>query len=135
MSIDLCGVFSNRPDAYGLTRARDAGIETQCIEHGRYETREKFDQAVAEALAPWEPELLVLAGFMRILTPYLVKRFDHRILNIHPALLPKYGGKGMYGMNVHRAVQAAGDRLQRRVSGCRWQPRCQSRCVAGAAGH
>ena len=104
MSIDLCGVFSNRPDAYGLARARNAGIDTRCIEHGRYETREHFDRAVAEALAPWEPDLLVLAGFMRILSPWFVQHYAGRILNIHPALLPLYPG-----LNTHERVLAAGD--------------------------
>ena len=104
ISIDLCGVFSNRPDAYGLTRARDAGIETQCIEHGHFDTREQFDRAVAAALAPWEPDLLVLAGFMRILSPWFVQHYAGRILNIHPALLPRYPG-----LNTHERVLEAGD--------------------------
>ena len=104
MSIDLCGVFSNRPDAYGLTRAREAGIDTLCIEHGRFDSRERFDRAVAEALSAWEPELLVLAGFMRILSPWFVQHYAGRILNIHPALLPRYPG-----LNTHQRVLAAGD--------------------------
>ena len=104
MSIELCGVLSNRPDAYGLTRARDAGIETLCIEHGGYATRQHFDRAVAEALAAWEPELIVLAGFMRILSPWFVEHYAGRILNIHPALLPLYPG-----LNTHRRVLEAGD--------------------------
>jgi phosphoribosylglycinamide formyltransferase-1 len=104
VSIDLCGVFSNRPDAYGLTRARDAGIDTRCIEHGDFDTREQFDRAVAVALAPWNPELIVLAGFMRILSPWFVQHYRGRILNIHPALLPRYPG-----LNTHARVLEAGD--------------------------
>ena len=104
MSITLCGVFSNRPDAYGLARARNAGIDTLCIEHGQYDTREQFDRAVAGALAPWQPDLLVLAGFMRILSPWFVQRYAGRILNIHPALLPLYPG-----LDTHERVLAAGD--------------------------
>jgi phosphoribosylglycinamide formyltransferase-1 len=104
MSIELCGVFSNRPDAYGLERAREAGIETLCIEHGQYATREQFDQAVAAALAPWKPDLLVLAGFMRILSPWFVQHYAGRILNIHPALLPLYPG-----LDTHERVLEAGD--------------------------
>ena len=104
LSFELCGVFSNRPDAYGLARARDAGIDTLCIEHGRYATREQFDQAVAAALAPWQPDLLILAGFMRILSPWFVQHYSGRILNIHPALLPLYPG-----LNTHERVLAAGD--------------------------
>jgi phosphoribosylglycinamide formyltransferase-1 len=104
MSIELCGVFSNRPDAYGLTRAREAGIDTLCIEHGAYETREQFDRAVAAALGRWQPDLLVLAGFMRILSPWFVQHYTGRILNIHPALLPLYPG-----LNTHARVLEAGD--------------------------
>ena len=105
MSIDLRGVFSNRPDAYGLTRAREAGIATLCIEHGRFDSRERFDRAVADALAAWEPELLVLAGFMRILSPWFVQQYSGRILNIHPALLPLYPG-----LDTHARVLDSGDR-------------------------
>ena len=104
MSIELCGVFSNRPDAYGLTRAKEAGIDTRCIEHGDFDTREQFDRAVADARAPWEPDLIVLAGFMRILSPWFVQHFAGRILNIHPALLPLYPG-----LNTHQRVLDAGD--------------------------
>jgi phosphoribosylglycinamide formyltransferase-1 len=104
MSIELCGVFSNRPDAYGLERAREAGIKTLCIEHGQYATREQFDQAVAAALAPWKPDLLVLAGFMRILSPWFVQHYAGRILNIHPALLPLYPG-----LDTHERALEAGD--------------------------
>jgi len=104
VAVEPVVVFSNRPDAYGLTRARDAGIDTLCIEHGRYQTREAFDRAIAAALEPWQPQLLVLAGFMRILSPWFVRRHAGRILNIHPALLPRYPG-----LDTHARVLAAGD--------------------------
>ncbi len=104
ISLDLSVVFSNRPDAYGLTRARDAGIDTACIEHGDYESREQFDRAVAAELDNWQPELLILAGFMRILSPWFVDHYEGRILNIHPALLPLYPG-----LNTHQRVLDAGD--------------------------
>jgi len=104
VAVEPVVVFSNRPDAYGLTRARDAGIDTLCIEHGRYKTREAFDRALAAALDPWQPQLLVLAGFMRILSPWFVRRHAGRILNIHPALLPRYPG-----LDTHARVLAAGD--------------------------
>jgi len=103
-SLDLSVVFSNRPDAYGLTRAGEAGIDTACIEHGDYESREQFDQAVAAKLDQWQPQLLILAGFMRILSPWLVNHYEGRILNIHPALLPRYPG-----LNTHQRVLDAGD--------------------------
>ena len=103
-SLELSVVFSNRPDAFGLTRAREAGIETTCIQHGNYESRELFDMAVATELDKHRPELLILAGFMRILSPWFVNHYEGRILNIHPALLPLYPG-----LNTHRRVLDAGD--------------------------
>lgn len=104
LDLDLCIVFSNRPDAYGLERARKAGIPTECIEHGRFQRREMFDRAVAGVLDAYEPELIILAGFMRILSPWFVDHYEGRILNIHPALLPKYPG-----LDTHQRVLDAGD--------------------------
>jgi phosphoribosylglycinamide formyltransferase-1 len=104
ISLELCLVFSNRPDAFGLTRAVDAGIPKACIEHGKFQDRESFDQAVAAKLEEYEPDLLVLAGFMRILSPWFVNRFEGRILNIHPALLPAYPG-----LDTHQRVLDAGE--------------------------
>jgi len=104
LALDLCVVFSNRPDAYGLVRAKKAGISTACIEHGNYPDRESFDHAVIEELDRRQPELLILAGFMRILSPDFVKHYEGRILNIHPALLPKYPG-----LDTHQRVLDAGD--------------------------
>ena len=104
LELDLCVVFSNKPDAYGLQRAEKAGIPTSCVEHGEYPDRESFDRAVIERLEPFKPELLILAGFMRILSPGFVRHYEGRILNIHPALLPKYPG-----LNTHQRVLDAGD--------------------------
>jgi phosphoribosylglycinamide formyltransferase-1 len=81
-----------------------AGIDTLCIEHGDFESREAFDQAVAAELDNWQPQLLILAGFMRILSPWLVQHYEGRILNIHPALLPLYPG-----LDTHQRVLDAGD--------------------------
>ena len=105
LDLELSVVFSNRPDAYGLVRARDAGIPTACIEHGEFADRRAFDRAVAAKLDEWRPNLLVLAGFMRILSPAFVTHYAGRILNIHPALLPAYPG-----LNTHQRVLDAGDR-------------------------
>ncbi len=104
LDLELSIVFSNRPDAYGLERAARAGIPTACIEHGQFEDRESFDRAVAAELDAVQPELIVLAGFMRILSPWFVEHFEGRILNIHPALLPKYPG-----LNTHQRALDAGD--------------------------
>jgi len=104
IDLDLSVVFSNKPDAYGLIRAENAGIATACIEHGDYPDREEFDRAVAARLDDWHPELLILAGFMRILSPWFVAHYEGRILNIHPALLPAYPG-----LDTHQRVLDAGD--------------------------
>ncbi|RZV37645.1 MAG: phosphoribosylglycinamide formyltransferase [Chromatiales bacterium] len=104
LDLDLCVVFSNKPDAYGLQRAAKAGIPTICIEHGDFESREAFDRAVIAELDRFEPELLVLAGFMRILSSGFVEHYEGKILNIHPALLPKYPG-----LDTHQRALDAGD--------------------------
>jgi phosphoribosylglycinamide formyltransferase-1 len=104
IDLDLAVVFSNRPDAYGLQRAKQAGIATVCIEHAEYGDREQFDRAVAARLDEWQPELLVLAGFMRILSPWFVENYEGSILNIHPALLPAYPG-----LDTHQRVLDAGE--------------------------
>jgi phosphoribosylglycinamide formyltransferase-1 len=104
LDLDLCVVFSNRPDAFGLERAKKAGIPTACIRHSNYPDRESFDRAVIEELDQFNPDLLILAGFMRILSPMFVDHYEGRILNIHPALLPKYPG-----LNTHQRALDAGD--------------------------
>jgi phosphoribosylglycinamide formyltransferase-1 len=104
VELDLVVVFSNRPDAYGLERAKDAGIATACVEHGDYGDRESFDRAVAAKLDEYRPELLILAGFMRILSPWFVGHYAGRVLNIHPALLPAYPG-----LDTHQRVLDAGE--------------------------
>ncbi len=101
-SIEL--VLSNRADAYGLERARAAGIPTAVISHRDFDSREAFDRAVAERLDEAGVTLVVLAGFMRILSPWFVQRYLGRLLNVHPALLPLYPG-----LDTHRRVLAAGD--------------------------
>jgi len=98
--IDL--VLSNEPDAYGLRRAEQAGIRTTVVCHRDYADRSSFEDAVHDALLSGNPDLICLAGFMRILSPPFVNRWRHRILNIHPSLLPAFKG-----MNTHaRALEA-----------------------------
>ena len=106
-------VISNTPDAFALERARLCGVPAMVVDH-RGRSREAFEAALAAALEPYQPDLLCLAGFLRILSPAFVARYCHRILNTHPALLPAFGGKGMYGERVHQAVLDAGVA----VSGC-----------------
>ena len=104
LDADICVVFSNKPDAYGLTRARDAGIATACLQQGDFESREAFDRAVAAELDRHSPDLVILAGFMRILSSWFVQHYSGRVLNVHPALLPRYPG-----LNTHQRALDAGD--------------------------
>ncbi|EXF46503.1 phosphoribosylglycinamide formyltransferase [Pseudomonas sp. BAY1663] len=98
-------VISNRIDAYGLQRAQAAGIPTQVLSHRDFTDREAFDAALMEAIDAHQPDLVVLAGFMRILTPGFVRHYHGRLLNIHPSLLPRYKG-----LDTHRRALEAGDR-------------------------
>jgi phosphoribosylglycinamide formyltransferase-1 len=104
LNLELAVVFSNNPQAYGLERAEKAGIPTSCIPHASYPDRASFDRALIRELDPYEPELLILAGYMRILSPQFVAHYSGRILNIHPALLPLYPG-----LNTHQRALDAGD--------------------------
>ena len=97
-------VISNNTDAAGLERAAQAGIATCCIDHRAFPSREAFDQALVEELAARAADLVILAGFMRILTPVFIKPFAGRLLNIHPSLLPKYPG-----LHTHQRALDAGD--------------------------
>jgi len=104
LPLDIAVVISNRPDAYGLTRARNAGIDTECISHTDFPTREAFDAVLADTIDAYEPDIVILAGFMRILTPAFVRRYLGRLLNIHPSLLPLYPG-----LDTHRRALEARD--------------------------
>ena len=99
-------VISNNPRAYALERARQAGIEGICVSPRQYETRDLFNQALLEALQAAEPDLIVLAGFLVAIPPAVIEAFRGRIINIHPALIPSFCGKGYYGLKVHeRALE------------------------------
>lgn len=101
---EIALVISNRADAFGLERAQRAGIATLTLSHRGFETRAAYDVALAEALREQAPDLIALAGFMRILTPGFVERWQGRMLNIHPSLLPSYRG-----LHTHERVLAAGE--------------------------
>ncbi|MCG6659025.1 phosphoribosylglycinamide formyltransferase [Halomonas campisalis] len=100
---EIVAVISNEPEAYGLQRARDAGIDAVVLPHREYESRDAYDGALIKVIERHEPDLIVLAGFMRILTPRFVQRYFGRMLNIHPSLLPAY-----QGLNTHARALADG---------------------------
>ncbi len=100
----IVAVISNRADAYGLQRAATAGIATHVLDHKQYDGREAFDAALMQAIDGFNPQLVVLAGFMRILTADFVQHYSGRLLNIHPSLLPKHKG-----LHTHQRALEAGD--------------------------
>jgi phosphoribosylglycinamide formyltransferase-1 len=100
---EIVAVVSNRPGAGGLARAAAAGIATATVDHKAHATRQAFDEALDAALQPFRPDLVCLAGFMRLLTPWFVGRWQGRLLNVHPALLPAFKGA-----HAHRDALAAG---------------------------
>ncbi len=104
LGAEIAVVISNRAAARGLVRARDAGVPARHL-GGKDVTREAYDEALVALLAEYSPDLIVLAGFMRIFSPAFVSRFEGRILNIHPSLLPSYPG-----LDTHRRVLEAGER-------------------------
>ena len=101
-------VISNHADAYALTRAEKAGIESLYISKKELKTQEVFESAIMTALEERGIDLIVLAGFMSILSERFTARYDHRILNIHPSLIPSFCGQGFYGLHVHEAALAKG---------------------------
>lgn len=103
---EIRAVISNNPQAYGLNRAREAGIPAEVIDHHDYVSRTAFDQALMARIDHYQPKLVVLAGFMRILTDEFVTHYHGRMLNIHPSLLPRY-----QGLNTHQRVLDAGDKI------------------------
>ena len=106
LSGQIVGVLSNKAEAYALRRAEDANIATAVISHQNFPNRESFDVAMHQQLLAWQVDLVILAGFMRILTPEFVSKWQGKMLNIHPSLLPFYKG-----MNTHQRVLNTGDRL------------------------
>ncbi|MBQ1474510.1 MAG: phosphoribosylglycinamide formyltransferase [Ruminococcus sp.] len=101
-------VISNHADAYALTRAKKAGIESLYISKKELKTQEVFESAIMTALEERGIDLIVLAGFMSILSERFTARYDHRIINIHPSLIPSFCGQGFYGLHVHEAALAKG---------------------------
>lgn len=103
--VNIALVLSNRADAYALVRAQRLGVPTAVVSKSEFNDEKKMNTL----LDSYHIDFIVLAGFLLMVPSFLIRRYDRRMLNIHPALLPKHGGKGMYGHHVHEAVKAAGD--------------------------
>lgn len=113
-NIHIAAVISNKKDAFALERAKSAGIKTVFLNPKDFTKNTDYDKKLIEVINNYDVDLIVLAGYMRILTESFVNAFKNKIINIHPALLPDFGGKGMYGKKVHEAVLKSG----KTESGC-----------------
>jgi len=101
----IVAVISNKADAYGLERAKKANIEQRVLSHRDYDDRQQYDLALKKLIDGYQPDLIILAGFMRILSNEFVEHYSHKMMNIHPSLLPKYKG-----LNTHQRAIDAGDK-------------------------
>lgn len=111
--IKIVGLIASKASIKAIHRADNAAIPTFILPSIR-ENKVNFEEQMLNQLISWKPDLIVLAGFLSLIPPKVIQRWPNAIINIHPALLPKFGGKGMYGMNVHEAVIQA----KEKVSGC-----------------
>ncbi len=107
-NVQIVRVISNNRKAYALERARQAGIDAVCVSPKDYEDRERFNEAFLRKVEEADPDLIVLAGFLVVVPPQLIRRYENRIINIHPSLIPAFCGKGYYGLKVHEAALARG---------------------------
>ena len=104
----IVGVISNNKNAYALKRAEENGIPSECISPKNYETREIFNEKLLQAVKAYEPDLIVLAGFLVVIPPAMIGEYKNRMINIHPSLIPSFCGTGYYGLKVHEAALARG---------------------------
>jgi phosphoribosylglycinamide formyltransferase-1 len=108
LDAEIVCVISNRPDAPGIVRARDLGLSAHVVDHRRYPTREQHEEDVLRLIAEAEADFIVLAGYMRLLSPAFVAAYPHRILNIHPSLLPAFPGVEAQAQAVAYGVKVSG---------------------------
>ncbi len=104
LEAEVCVVISSKQDAYALKRAEKYGIPHYCVLRRDYKRQKDFEREMVNLLKKHDVELVVLAGFMTILSPYFVNEFKNKIINVHPSLIPAFCGKGFYGERVHKAV-------------------------------
>lgn len=105
---EIVGVISNNKNAYALERAKENGISAKCISPKDYESREIFNEKLLEAVDEYAPDLIVLAGFLVVIPPAMISKYQNRMINIHPSLIPSFCGKGYYGLKVHEAALERG---------------------------
>ena len=105
---EIIGVISNNKNAYALERAKKHGIPAMCISPKDYESREAFNDAFLDELQQLNPDLIVLAGFLVVIPEKVIRQYEHRMINIHPSLIPAFCGKGYYGLKVHEAALKRG---------------------------
>ena len=108
LPLEVAAVISNRPEAAGLAFAASHGIATKSIDHTVFPGREAFDAALGDAIEAYQPDLVVMAGFMRLLTPGFIRRFAGRMVNIHPALLPAFAGLDTHTRAIQRGCRVHG---------------------------
>ncbi|MGB2697764.1 MAG: phosphoribosylglycinamide formyltransferase [Candidatus Zixiibacteriota bacterium] len=108
LNAEIKAVISNNSKAFCLERARKHNIPTIHLSHKMFNTADEFDDKLLSILKENKVDLVILAGYMKILSPTVIRAYKNKILNIHPGLLPHFGGKGMYGMHVHEAVLKSG---------------------------
>lgn len=107
----IAAVISNNANAYALERAKNAGIPAECISPKQFENRDLFNEALLAGVKKYKPDLVVLAGFLVIIPPALIAEYRNRLINIHPSLIPSFCGTGYYGLKVHEAVLARGNKV------------------------
>ncbi len=105
---EIAVVISNNKNAYALERAAKAGIEGICISPKDFATRDEFNKALVEKLDEYNVDLVVLAGFLVVIPPEMIRKYENKIINIHPSLIPSFCGTGYYGLKVHEGVLARG---------------------------
>ena len=110
-NVQIVRVISNNRNAYALERAKQAGIDAVCVSPRDYEDRERFNEAFLQEVDACGPDLIVLAGFLVVIPPALIRKYENRIINIHPSLIPSFCGTGYYGLKVHEAVIARGVKI------------------------
>ena len=108
---EIIGVISNNPGAYALERAKNAGIKEICVSPKSFADREEFNRAFLDALNDFNPDLVVLAGFLVVIPKIVIEAYRGRIINIHPSLIPSFCGTGYYGLKVHEAALARGVKI------------------------